>query len=477
MALGIGSNASDRPPATFPVRFRRRLTIAFVAVAGLSAGALALGAAFTVQATRTASFEERARQQVREDLRLLAAGASASVVAARLADVEEPGGPGIIVVAEDGAVSSVETLSLVDVPPSFRAAVAAQPNEVLESTARHDGSVMILGTHDADTGVELFLFFPREELLAGLRELRVTLAVGWIAVVAVAAVVGSFMARRTLRPVRGAADAARQVAEGLLETRLPVRSSDEFGEWALSFNRMVAALEDKIGALALARDRERRQSADVAHELRTPVAAVLTAASHLADRSVDLPTDLGEAANIVEAAARRLDRLTAELLELHRLEARTNDLLVEPVEVGAAAAAAVAAHGWGEVVDVIADSEVVIQTDRRRLDRILVNLLANALDHGGGSARVVVAGTDEEARITVSDRGPGISAADLPHIFERYFKGSSHRSVRSRASGGSGLGLSIASESAQLLGGTIDAVSEPGRGASFTVVLPTEPPV
>lgn len=476
--MGIGSNATDRPPATFPVRFRRRLTIAFVAVAGLSAGALALGAAVTVQATRTASFEERARQHVREDLRLLAAGASASAVAARLADVEEPGGPGIIVVADDGAMSSVETLSLADVPGSLRTAVTSQPDTVLESTVRRgDGSAMILGARDGDSNVELYLFFPRDELLAGLRELRLTLGVGWVAVVGIAGVAGTLMARRTLRPVRGAADAARQVAEGLLDTRLPVQSKDEFGEWAMSFNRMVAALEEKIGALAAARDRERRHSADVAHELRTPVAAVLTAASHLSDRGADLPADLRDAANIVGAAARRLDRLTAELLELHRLEARTDDLVLEAVEVGAAVIAAVGAHGWSELVDIETEAHVVIETDRRRLDRILVNLLANALDHGGRDVRVVVASSADGVLVTVADRGPGISAADLPRIFDRYFKGSSHRSVRSGASGGSGLGMSIAYESAQLLGGNIEVASEPGQGACFTVWLPNEPPL
>lgn len=474
--MGTGLSAVD-PAATFPVRFRRRLTIAFIATAGLSAGALALGAALTVQATRTAAFEERARQQVRQDLRLLAAGAPAPVVAARLADVEVPGGPGVLVVAEDGVVSSVESLSLADVPASVRAAVAAEPDEITDSTARTtDGSVMILGAHDADADVELYLFFPRDELVEGLRALRVTLGVGWIAVVAGAGVAGSLMARRTLRPVRGAADAARKVAEGLLETRLPVRSNDEFGEWAMSFNRMVAGLEDKIGALAAARDRERRLSADVAHELRTPVAAVLNAASHLADRRDELPADLGDAATIVGTAARRLDRLTAELLELHGLEARTNELLVEPVDVGAAVAATVRAHGWGEVVEVVGAQGIVIDTDRRRLERILVNLIVNALDHGGGAARVRVAGHGSGAGITVADDGPGIGPADLPHIFDRHFKGDSHRSAQSRSSGGSGLGLSIAHESAQLLGGGIEVTSELGQGACFVVSLPPAPP-
>lgn len=462
----------ERPP--FPARFRRRITVAFVGVAGLSAGALALGAAITVYSYRTNAFEDRSRAQVRNDVRLIAAGAPAEVVAGRLADAEQPGGPAVIVVSRGQVISSVETLDLGDVPEPVRRGARAEPSTLVESRAElRSGATLVIGTVDPETSTEAYFFFPREELERSTRELQVTLAVGWVIVTAVAGVAGTLIARGTLRPVRTAADAARSVAEGLLDTRLPVRASDEFGEWASAFNEMVSALEQKIVDLADARDREQRFAADVAHELRTPIGAVLTAASHLADSADGSTPEAEELASIILAAARRLDRLTAELLELHRLEAGQEVLQVEEVDLTAAVRHAVAAHGWSEVVSTRSNGAVVIETDRRRLDRVLVNLLGNGVTHGGGAVDVDVERVTDGARIRVIDHGPGIPAGDLGHIFDRHYKVSRHR-----ASGesGSGLGLSIALESTQLLGGSLDVDSSPA-GTTFTLRLPNSAPI
>ena len=455
--------------AAFPARFRRRIAIAFVAVAGMSAGALALGAAVIVHSYRNATFEQRAREQLADDVGLLAAGAPPEVVAGRLADAEQPGGPAVIVVADGDEVSSVETVRLDDVPDDLRAAARAEPGLVVEGrVGLPSGATLVLGILDAESGVEAWFFFPREELERSLVELRVTLGAGWLLVVLVAGVAGSFFARRTLRPVRHAADAARSVAEGLLDTRLPVRSSDEFGEWASAFNEMVDALDQKIAALAEARDREQRFAADIAHELRTPIAAVLTAASHLAEHEAS-PDTVRDVAQIVTDAARRLDRLTSELLELHRLEAGHEQLQVEEVDLSAAVRNAVGAHGWGDRVVVADPGSVVVPTDRRRLDRIVVNLVSNALTHGGdGRVAVEVRSGHDGAWVSVRDGGPGIPPEDLEHVFDRHFKVSSHRSDSS----GSGLGLSIALESAQRLGGRLDVRSAPGEGTTFTLWLP-----
>lgn len=467
---------TERPP--FPARFRRRLAISYVVVAGMSAGALALGAAVTVHSYRSAAFHERSRQQVRDDVRLLAAGAPPSVVAGRLADAEEPGGPGVIVVTGGEVIPSLDALDLGDVPPDVRAGVAEAPGTLVEGrTELRGGAALVIGTVDEQTEAEVYFFFPREELDRSTRDLQLTLAVGWVVVMAVSGVAGAVIARRSLRPVRNAADAARSVAEGLLDTRLPVRSGDEFGEWAASFNEMVAALEEKIRALAEARDREQRFAADIAHDLRTPIAAVLTAASHLAENSEAPPARVEEIAQIVTASARRLDRLTSELLELHRLEAGHEVLNVEDVDVVTAIGQAVRAHGWSETVTVAANDAMVVATDRRRLDRIVVNLISNALQHGGSHVDVAVARREFGAWVTVSDDGPGIPAAARERIFDRHFKVSEHRTTaRSAMTGGSGLGLSIAHESAQVLGGRLEVASEAGRGSTFTLWLPPAPP-
>jgi two-component system sensor histidine kinase MtrB len=133
--------------------------------------------------------------------------------------------------------------------------------------------------------------------------------------------------------------------------------------------------------------------------------------------------------------------------------------------------AALAAHGWREAVAVDA-KDALVHTDRRRLERILANLVGNAVEHAGAGIRVRVAPEGETVVVEVADSGPGIPADALPHVFERFFKAD-----RSRAGGGSGLGLAIARENAVLLGGSLTAASEPGHGATFTLRLPVAKPL
>lgn len=464
---------SDRP--AFPPRFRRRVAVTFVAVGGLCAGALALGAAVTVHSYRNGVFEDRAMQRVRDDMALVAAGAHPELLSGRRAEAEQPGGPAVVVVEGGQVHRSVASVSLQDVPPELRDALRDEPNEVATGRVEIDsGAALVIGAFDQPSGTEAYFFFSREELERSLAELRVTLFVGWVIVVLLAAAAGVTIARRILRPVQTAADAARSVAEGLLDTRLPVHGADEFGDWALAFNEMVDGLEQKLAALGEARDREQRFSADIAHELRTPIAAILTTASHLATEPFRSDAERRAATEIVLAAARRLDRLTSELLELHRLETGHERLNVEAIDVAAAVLNAVAAHGWTDHVIVEAGGPTIIDSDRRRLDRIIVNLIGNAIEHGGGSAVVRIepqGGAGSIIRVT--DRGPGIPPDALARLFDRHFKVNTHRA--SGASGGSGLGLSIAFESAQRLGGSLTVDSVLGEGTTFVLILPPAP--
>ena len=460
----------------FPTGFRRRLAIVFVLVAGLSAGSLAVGAYITVDSYRSRTFGTRARAEVREDVRLLAAGAPAAAIAAQIANTEQPGGPGTLVVSRGQVSSSLETLDGSDVPRQLRSKAVAAPGEIVEARARVNGvPMLVLGTVDEESGTELFAFFPRTELERSLDELRATLAIGWIVVVLLAAVAGSVVARRALRPVASAAAAARSVAEGLLDTRLPVEGADEFGEWATSFNEMVAALEEKISALGEARDRERRFSADIAHELRTPLATILTAVTHVAGRTSELPaSEVDAATTLVAEAARRLDRLTAELLELHRLEAGHDAIDLEEVDLVELARQVVTAHGWTRSVAVISDGGASIISDSRRLERIIVNLVANAIQHGGPPVRVRVSTASGAATVDVIDRGLGVSPLQVARIFDRHYKGDRQR-TRTSGNGrhGTGLGLSIASEAARSLGGKLEVVTgEQSVGGHFRLELP-----
>jgi signal transduction histidine kinase len=278
-------------------------------------------------------------------------------------------------------------------------------------------------------------------------------------------VIGVLLARRTLRPVARASDAARSLAEGLLETRLPVEGRDEFGVWAQSFNEMAAALESKISALSAAQARERRFTADVAHELRTPLTALVGEASLLSEHLDVMPAQSRRPAELLIADVGRLRRLVEDLMEISRLDAGAESVRAESIDLGALVTGAVRSQGWDGQVRLDATS-VRVTSDPRRLERIVVNLVDNALTHGGRGVSVAVRRDGSGAVVEVADRGPGIEPDHLAHLFERFYKADPSRSGR-----GTGLGLAIAQENARLLGTRIEVWSEPGRGTRFTLRL------
>jgi two-component system sensor histidine kinase MtrB len=247
-----------------------------------------------------------------------------------------------------------------------------------------------------------------------------------------------------------------------------VRSRDEFGAWAESFNEMAAALQAKIGDLSRAQARERRFTADVAHELRTPVTALVAEASLLREYLDRLPSDARRPAELLLADVVRLRRLVEDLIEISRLDARKVSLFRRPVDLTALLDTIVRARGWDGRVVVTGDA-VTVHADPRRLERVLANLLANAVTHGGSGVTASVRRTADGVTVTVADRGPGIAPEHLPHLFERFYKADP-----SRTGAGSGLGLAIAYENARLLGGRLWVDSNPGAGTRFHLDLPAE---
>jgi signal transduction histidine kinase len=167
---------------------------------------------------------------------------------------------------------------------------------------------------------------------------------------------------------------------------------------------------------------------------------------------------------------KRLRDLVEDLMEISRLDAGTQPVRPERVDLGSLVATAVRARGWQDRVR-LDTSEVVLETDPRRVERIAANLIGNALEHGGRDVAVRVGADGLGAFVEVSDRGPGIAREDLPHLFERFYKADPARTGR-----GTGLGLAIALENARLLGGDVQVWSDQGVGTRFTLRLPvTEP--
>jgi signal transduction histidine kinase len=454
-----------------PGRLRRRLTIAFVLVAGVSAGALAAGSFLLVRETRLRDSLDRARAEAEFDLRLAQSFGPPLDVDGLLRGFEEKKVPTVLLIG-GRRIPSNPSLNP-EIPADLRELVARGQLGFkrirISQPGRGQVSYLMIGGPGPSSarGSQLYFLFSEDRLNRDLIQLRNVLLVGWAAVVVLAALVGRGLARRTLEPVGRASKAARDMAEGLLATRLPVEAKDEFGAWASSFNEMADALEGKINALSEAQARERRFTSDVAHELKTPLAALVGEASLLREHLDQMPREARRPAELMVQDVGRLRRLVEDLMEISRFDAGKESVVAEHVDVPALVGAVVRSRGWADAVEFAGDLQ--LRTDRRRLERIVANLIGNAVEHGGSPIRVRVSRDGGAALIQVTDRGPGIPPEHLPHLFERFYKADP-----SRTGPGSGLGLAIARENAKLLGGDIEVWSEAEFGTRFTVRLPID---
>ncbi len=451
------------PAPIRPARLRRRLTIAFVLVGGLSTGALAVGSYFVVRHARLDDSQSRALAQSR--LNALVAAVTLHSHPGDISRLESrfaTQGTFATVIGQDGRIPA----GRLPVPSDLRRDAVAG-DVAFERQTIAGVPYVTVAEPIATQHTQLYFFYDESQVWSDLDQLRDILIAGWLVLAALSGIVGALLARGTLQPVAGASAAARSLAEGLLDTRLPATGSDEFGEWAASFNHMADALQAKITALTEAQARERRFTADVAHELRTPLTALVNEAALLERHAADLPADAARLTGLLVHDVARLRRLTDDLMEISRLDAGAEAVRVEPVDLRPLVETIVRSRGWEGRVEVSGGDGRSIATDRRRVERIVANLVGNAVEHGGGRARVHLDGGPGATVIEVSDDGPGIAPEFAPRLFERFSKADT-----ARTGAGSGLGLAIARENAVLLGGSIAAESRAGGGATFTVHLP-----
>jgi signal transduction histidine kinase len=294
-----------------------------------------------------------------------------------------------------------------------------------------------------------------------------SLGIGIGAAVLAALAINVLVSIRVVRPVRALAAAASRIAGGAYTARVPVSGDDEIAVLASAFNGMAASLE--------AGERRRGELlADVAHELRTPLATIQGYVEGIADGVVQ-PS--AETWAVLGAEVQRLRRLADDLQAVSRAEERQLDLHLErtaPAELVEAAvrAAAPAYRARGVSLETaVAPRLPQVDVDRDRLGQVLASLLENALRHtpGGGHVGVGARRSEDGVELSVVDDGEGIPAEQLDRIFERFFRGDP---ARTRGPGGSGIGLTIARAIVEAHGGRIRAESEgPGRGARFVVSL------
>ena len=297
-------------------------------------------------------------------------------------------------------------------------------------------------------------------------------------------VVSAGMARRFTTPLRRLTEASRGLAEGDLSRRVAssqVRAgSSELAELAVQFNAMADRLQESVEIIRRDRDRSRDFLADVSHELRTPLAALRTFNELLREGADADPEARAEFIESSGQQIERLDWLAQNLLELSKLDSglvlldlRPDDLRA-PVESAIEQSSSVARKRGIDLTIHLPAAPVRIRHDPQRIGQVVVNLVANAVKFTprGGSVTVDLSATIDGARIDVTDTGTGIATTELPHIFERFYRGSSASEARSS---GSGLGLAIVRSIVEMHGGSVEVESRVGAGSRFSVSLPRDP--
>ncbi len=445
---------------------RRRLILAFVLVAAISAGSLAVASYLLVRQARLDGSLATSAVEARQDLNLAAAIAE-SDAGGFIQAYERRGTHALLIFPQGGRVSSDPQVNP-PIPATLQSLVRRGQLGYQRMRVARQPYLVVAG-RVPNSAAQLYLFFSEQSIEHNLAQLRDSLAVAWLGVLLLAALIGRALARRTLEPVARASAAARLIAGGRLDTRLTASAADEFGAWAAAFNEMADALEAKIVALSAAQARELRFTANVAHELRTPLTALVAEASLLKDQVSQLPDSARRPVELLVADVGRLKALVGELMEISRLDAGSEPVQLRLFDARSILTALISASGWQSRVTV-AGEPLMLTSDPRRVERILTNLIGNAVEHTGGDVMVQVASDGTGACFDVTDAGPGIPAEHVPHVFERFYKADS-----ARAGAGSGLGLAIALENARLLGGNISVRSDVKRGSVFRLTLPTEP--
>lgn len=388
--------------------------------------------------------------------------------------------PVLVVEGTDGTVTT--SPEGYHVPPELRNFVSqGQVSDQYVPMTRSDGSTFnayIIGTPtDSDIqDLQVYLVLSMESEESTMALMRGLLSTAGIVVVVLLVGIAWLATQQITAPVRSASRIAERLAAGHLRERMAVEGEDEMARLALSFNNMADKLSSQIHQLEEYGNLQRQFTSDVSHELRTPLTTVRMAADMIATDEDSLEPHTKRASQLMIRELDRFESLLEDLLEISRHDAGVADLAVSRIDARAPMESA-----WeqtkhlSEELDVevrfdIPDEPVPIDGDSRRIERILRNLIANALDHSEGNPVLVALKTNEQAvAYTVTDFGVGLKPGQEELVFNRFWRADASRK---RHSGGTGLGLAIAREDAILHQGTLDAAGTLGVGSQFRLVVP-----
>jgi len=323
---------------------------------------------------------------------------------------------------------------------------------------------------------EIYYLFPLTQ-----QHQLVSLIRGWMlgtgfALILMIGLITWYVVRKVVLPVREVAEIAEKLTEGDLGRRLVIRSEDEMGRLAVSFNEMALSMQQQISRLENLSRLQQRFVSDVSHELRTPLTTIRMASQILYDSRGSLDQAASRSAELLISQTERFETLLTDLLEVSRFDARAAILETRDVDLKEIVLRTIDTLQASEINGfsfVATDAQYRALVDDRRVERIVRNLISNAIDHSEDKGVVItLAQTDHEVAIGVRDYGIGFTDRDADRLFDRFWRADPSRS---RVRGGTGLGLAIALDDARLHQGTLKAWGRPAYGANFVVTLPKSP--
>ncbi|WP_420894514.1 MtrAB system histidine kinase MtrB [Streptomyces cinnamoneus] len=354
-----------------------------------------------------------------------------------------------------------------------------KPGTIKRSASDEGEPALIVGKRLYDVNgkpYQLYYLFPFTQEEKSLSLVKGTLTTAGVFVVVLLGAIAWLVVRQIVTPVRMAASISERLAAGVLQERMKVTGEDDIARLGEAFNKMAQNLQVKIQQLEELSRMQRRFVSDVSHELRTPLTTVRMAADviHEARDSFDPVT--ARSAELLFGQLDRFESLLADLLEISRFDAGAAALEAEPIDLRDVVnrvidgALPLADRKGSRLLVRGGEQPVIVEADARRVERVLRNLVVNAVEHGEGKdVAVRLAAAGGAVAVAVRDYGVGLKPGEATRVFNRFWRADP---ARARTTGGTGLGLSIAVEDARLHGGWLQAWGEPGGGSQFRLTLP-----